>query len=310
MNKENSQMLYTAIISIGLIILILSVFVYSIFRDGKQEIQQEISVILYDAGNGGWEALQEGIKRAEEDFSVNVNCVILSKDADAKEQFAAIENEVKNGADGVAIAAVDYEDLYALLLEKALYIPIVAVESGFGKSTIPLISGDNYEMGKRLGEEILKDNFKESELTVAFDTGTVNRDSIEKREQGLRDALEGKAKIIPLRAVMNGEDADVLVALHKEGLQELEEKTKRTFMDTKKYGIGNTTSIVAALEQGRIEKLIFQNEFNMGYLAVERLLGENGDDYHKDRGTIDFYCVSDEELFDTPYEQLLFPIVR
>lgn len=310
MNKENAGTLYTAFVCFILIALILGTFFRVAFGKEESERQKEISVVLYSAGTGGWESLQEGIKRAEDDFSVNVTYVTLRQDADASEQFAAIEREIENGAEGIIVAVTDYFGLNEFIKGQSFTIPIVAVESGFGESTIPLISADNYEMGKRLGEEILKDFSGEEELTVALDSEPVHRDSVERREQGLRDALEGKAEIISLRVAVNGEGADVAVALHKESLLELSELRNAALKNTKKYGIGNTASIVAALDQGRIEKLVFQNEFNMGYLAVETLMGKIGNVQNKERETIDCFCVSSEELYDTPYEQLLFPIVK
>lgn len=80
--------------------------------------------------------------------------------------------------------------------------------------------------------------------------------------------------------------------------------------DVKLYGIGNTASVVAALDQGKIEKLVFQNEFNMGYLGVERLLSDINNVKYAKKGKIDYYCVTRQELYGTQYEQLLFPIVE
>lgn len=310
MSKENASIVYTTLICMGMIGLILVFFFWAALGKEEPEKQKEISVILYSAGNDGWEALQEGFKRAENDFSVNINYVILEEGASGIRQFAAVQREVSNGAEGVIVAVTDYSKMYEFWLGKSFSVPIITVESGFNESTIPLISADNYEMGKMLGEEILKDFPDMENLTVALDSEKVLRDSVEERARGLRDALAGRAEIIPLRVAVNGEGADAAVALHKEALLDLSDKTSTALTNTKRYGIGNTASTVAALEQGKIEKLIFQNEFNMGYLAVETLLGEMGYIGSKERDNIDCYCVSSEDIYDTPYEQLLFPIVE
>lgn len=310
MNKETSGIIYTAIICLGLIALILGTFFQVAFGTDEPQKQKEISVILYSAGNGGWESLQEGLKQAEDDFSVNINYVILQENASGEEQFTAIEREIENGAEGVIVAVADYRTLYKLWLGKSFTVPIVTVESGFDESTIPLVSADNYEIGKMLGEEILRDFPDKEDLTVAYDWERWTRDSVEERKQGLCDVLEGKANIIPLRVAANGEGADAAVALHKEASLDLAERTDGALNSAKKYGIGNTAATVAALDQGKLDKLIFQNEFNMGYLAVEKLLGEIEGIRSKDSENIDYYCVNREELYNTPYEQLLFPIVE
>lgn len=309
MNKENSGMIYTAVICLGLISLILWIFFSAAFGKEVQEKQREISVILYSVGTDGWESFQEGVKQAENDFSVNTNIVILREDADAEEQLEIMNREVSNGAEALAVAVVDGKELYAKMLQDSVSVPIVSVESGFDDNIL-LISADNYEMGKRLGEEILKDFSEEKELTVALANEKNMRDSVEKRKQGLLDALEGKAKVISLETAINEEDADAVAALHKEALLKLTEKDIMSLSRSKYYGIGNTASVVAALDQGKIEKLVFQNEFNMGYLAIKMLLQEINGIQNKETEQIDFYCVSRENLYDTKYEHLLFPIVE
>ena len=59
-----------------------------------------------------------------------------------------------------------------------------------------------------------------------------------------------------------------------------------------------------------MEKLVFQNEFNVGYLGVERLLSDINNVKYVENSKIDYYCVSRQELYGTQYEQLLFPIVE
>lgn len=310
MNKEHSKMMHTIFVCLGLILLILGIFIYVVVVNRKPERKREISVILYDAKNDGWETFQEGIKRAEDEFFVNVNCIIGSDSITAAEQYAAMEKEIEKGTEGIILAANDYEALYKLLIDKKFDVPVITVESGFDEDTIPLISADNYEMAKMLGEEILRDFSQKEDLTVALDLDIPDRDSVRKREQGILDALDGRAEIISLQDAAAGRGADAAVALHKQALFELAERTDAALKDTKRYGIGNTSSIVAALDQGKIEKLVFQNEFNMGYLAVEMMLGEIGSVSKKEQKQIDCYCVSNEELYEVPYEHLLFPIVK
>lgn len=310
MTKEKSGLSRYILICIGLILIILITFLYGIFGNKKPEKQMNISVILYSVAGDEWESFQEGMECAEEDFPVNINTVVLKADATGLEQYEAMERELENGADGVILAVSDYKTIYPLWLEASFGKPTITVESGFNESTVSFISADNYEMGKALGEEILKDFSEKENITVALSSEKSTRDSVELREQGLRDALEGKATIIPLRVAINGEGADVAVGLNKESLLDLAKRTSPALQSTKIYGIGNTAGIVAALDQGYIEKIVFQDEFNMGYLAVETLVNTANNQTTKDEKEIEYYCVSKEELYEYPYEQLLFPIVE
>ncbi len=310
MSKGKLRVIYTTIICVGLIMLILWMFFKMSVGSEKLVNQKEISVILYYSGKDGWESLQEGMKQAEDDFSVNINYVVMREDADGDEQIAAVEKEIENGAEGILIAVCDYEKFNIAMQELKFKVPIVTIESGLDSDLYPIITADNYEMGRRLGEEILKDFPEEEELTVVVEQENLNRDSVRQRREGLDDALEGKAQIISIGELIGFQKPDVAVGLHKDSLVKLLDMKDKILKDVKIYGIGNTASIVAALDQGKMEKLVFQNEFNVGYLGVERLLSDINNVKYVENSKIDYYCVSRQELYGTQYEQLLFPIVE
>lgn len=309
MHKGNSGVIYTAIICLGLIGLIIWMFVNVMQSPKEVKERTDISVILYYTENNGWESLQEGMKQAEEDFDVNINYVILRENATGAEQVAAIDKEMKNGAEGILLAVCDYEAVSPSLMQNVFRIPIITVESGLNNEIYPLMSADNYAMGKRLGEEILKDfEGKEAPLIALLEDGK-KRDSLNLRKQGLQDAIKGKARLIAVKDI-GKESVDVVVALHKDTLLKATESEAEFLEEAAVYGIGNTSSTVAALDQGKIKKLVFQNEFNVGYLGVKELLSATETALSAETPEIDFYCVSREELYGTQYEQLLFPIVE
>ena len=175
MSKGKLRVIYTTIICVGLIMLILWMFFKMSVGSEKLVNQKEISVILYYSGKDGWESLQEGMKQAEDDFSVNINYVVMREDADGDEQIAAVEKEIENGAEGILIAVCDYEKFNIAMQELKFKVPIVTIESGLDSDLYPIITADNYEMGRRLGEEILKDFPEEEELTVVVEQENLNR---------------------------------------------------------------------------------------------------------------------------------------
>lgn len=310
MNRKNAGVICTAAVCILLILIILAGFLDAVVGEKTPKKQTEISAILYDAGSDGWESLIQGMKQAEDDFSVNINYVVMRTDDGGEEQLELIRREIENGAQGLIVAVCDYKSMYEELENISNSVSMVAVESGVGDSMISLFSADNYQMGRKLGEQILKDFQEKESFTVALMKENVRRDSVMQREEGLKDALGEKAKIISLQDSMNGEKTDVAVGLHKESSLSLTERNDEALANVKKYGIGNTASIVTALDKGCLEKLVFQNEFNMGYLAVEALLENisgNGSDRTRN---IDDYCINRDDVFETQYERLLFPIVE
>lgn len=309
MRRRTFRITYTSMVCFLLIVFILCMFFQATMGTEEPEKQKELSAILYHTRNNGWESLQDGIKQAEDDFSVNINYVIMREGARGEEQLNTIKREIENGADGILLAVCDYEDMLLSFIEKRFGVPVVMIESGLNEDAFPLISADNYAMGQRLGEEILKDFEGQEQPTVAVSYDGPGRDSVQLRRQGLLDALEGKAKVISMSVAMGGEKADVAAAFHKDGLLGLVEREGTVLEEAKVYGIGNTADTVAALDQGKISKLIFQNEFNVGYLGVQSLLGKiSGNE--EIIPEIDYYCVSRQELYMAPYEQLLFPMIE
>lgn len=322
MNKRNPGVVATALICFGLIVCVLWVYYGAVFGEEQPEKKKEISVVLYHAGDNGWESLMEGMKQAEDDFSVNINYITAKEDMAGEDQLELVKQAIADGAQGVLVAVGDSQTMYQEVQTEGVPVPIVTLESSTDDNIYTFVSADNVAMGKTLGEEILRDFLGEKDLKVAVVEEYMERDSIRQRAEGLYEALGDSAEIIVLQRnderiemplflanALKNSDVDAVVALSKETLQSLCEIHEEILADKKVYGIGNTASVVAALDKGKIECLVFQNEFNIGYLSVEALLKEmNGTQSEVEE--IDFYCVGKEDIHETQYERLLFPIVE
>lgn len=320
--KRNPEVVITASICFGLIMMVLWVYYGAVFGEKMPEKKKEISVVLYDAGDGGWVSLMEGMKQAEEDFSVNIRYVTAKEGTTAEEQVELIRQEIIGGSAGILLAAVDANMMPQEIQGGDLQLPVIAVESSPEAATYSFFTADNAEMGRTLGQEILKDFEGEESLKIVVVEEFIERDSIRERAEGIYEVLEGKAEIIPIQRsndrtelslflsnVLARSNADAVVALGKESLQALCELNAEVLNGKKVYGIGNTASIVAALEKGKIEKLVFQNEFNIGYMSVKALV-QQMDGIQNPVEEIDYYCVGREDVYETQYERLLYPIVE
>ena len=321
-NKRNPEVVATALVCFGLIMMVLWVYYSAVFGEKMPEKKKEISVVLYDAGDGGWESLMEGMKQAEEDFAVNIHYVTVKADVTGEEQVAVVQQEMADGAAGILLAAVDASMMPQEIKDGNTQVPIVAVESNVDAATYSFFSADNMDMGRTLGKEMLKDFTGHGIIKVVVIEEYIERDSVRERAQGLYEVLEGEAEVISIQRtnekvnlalflsnVLARSEADAVVALNKETLQALSEVERESVKNKKVYGIGNTASIVAALEKGKINKLVFQDEFNIGYMSVKALV-QQMDGIRNNAEEIDFYCVEGNEVHKTQYERLLFPIVE
>ena len=321
-NKRNPEVVITALICFGLIMMVLWVYSGAVFGVKAPVKKKEISVVLYDAGEGGWQSLMEGMKQAEEDFAVNIHYVTAKSGTTGEEQGELVQQEIDGGAAGILFASVDAGMIPPVLQGGSLQVPIVAVESNVDAATYSFFSADNVDMGRRLGQAVLEDFEGKENLKIVVVEEFIERDSVRERMQGVYEVLEDKAELIPLQRnndrteltmllsnVLIRTEADAVVALCKESLDALCRVEPRSVSDKKIYGIGNTAAIVAALEKGKIEKLVFQDEFNIGYMSVKALV-QQMEGIQSRAEEIDYYCVNGKEVHETQYERLLFPIVE
>ena len=76
------------------------------------------------------------------------------------------------------------------------------------------------------------------------------------------------------------------------------------------YGIGSSEKIVYELDRGVIKGIVFQNEFNMGYEAVEVLIQKIRGEKVSKMPEVDYHHASKETMHLKENERLLFPIIQ
>ena len=227
-NKRNPEVVVTALICFGLIMMVLWVYYGAVFGEKTPEKKKEISVVLYDAGDGGWEAMMEGMKQAEEDFAVNIRYLTAKEGLTGEEQAEVVRQEIENGAEGILLAAVDAAMMPQEIQDGNGQVPVVAVESSADAATYSVFSADNGDMGRTLGEEILQDFAGCGRIKVVVVEDYIERDSVRERAEGLYEVLEDYAEIIPIRRtnskvdlslflsnVLVRSEADAVVALRR-----------------------------------------------------------------------------------------------
>lgn len=319
--KKNKNLFRTALVL--LIILLLFILYYYAVYDEEKEETKVISVIVYGNSSERWENLRRGAEQAADTLSAEINLVTLSKDHDVEEQKELIQREINNGADALMIAACDSEAMKQATAE--IKIPIMFIESGIGDDTSKsYISADNYAMGQALGAAVTEQEIDKVKVAVICDN--MQRDSVALRYEGFCDALDGKidrlvdweknqnetdiAAMLFLQRELTEEAVDVVVALDNSSTGAIIDAVENLDKDVKIYGIANTDKAVYYLDNGMIETLVYQNEFSIGYLGVQELLGEvnYGADEIKER--MEFRAVSKEDMYSVRNQEMLFPFVK
>ncbi|NLG03125.1 MAG: substrate-binding domain-containing protein [Clostridia bacterium] len=326
---KKSRFLLIAGIILIIILLMMAYYYYSIQGEENKE-KVSVSVIVYGEDTERWENLRRGAEQAAEKISdegtfVEVNLMTTMSERDAQEQIYLIQREIKRGADALIIASCNYVAVKEYFETIDRSIPVIFVESGIGEnSDYQFVSADNYKMGYSLGEEILKKEISKVKIAVIED-GT-NRDSLLERKRGLQDALQEKiSKIVTWKRSKNEENiqtmlflqrelteeaVDVVVALDNTSTEAIVSAVQNLNKDVKIYAIANTEMAIYHLDNKTIESMVVQNEFSMGYIAIEQLMkhSEYADEELKNHVT--FIAVDKRRLYLKKNQKLLFPFVK
>ena len=73
--------------------------------------------------------------------------------------------------------------------------------------------------------------------------------------------------------------------------------------------MGSTTGVIAGLERGTITAAVAQNDFSVGYLAVEQAACLARRRTPAQRGELRFFTVRKENISEPEYQKLLFPVI-
>lgn len=322
--KNNLRILYAILLISGLMgILVISSYFY-INDTSKKEELTKISVIVYGTGTSDrWATIKQGLDQGALDFNTEINFVITTDEKNAKEQKELIDREIENGAKGIILAAADSNLLSDKVREYSDSIPIVLVETSIKNAEgLTYISADNYSMGLNIGRSVYLS--KEDNKTVVVFVNNIQRNSVSQRYEGLMDSLRYTDCTIKLwelgeedtdvaaflQAKLREEPADSIITLDDKSLEDVIDAVQAVESNIHVYGIGSTNKIVHYLDYGLIDSIVFQNEFNMGYLSVQEIISDILHEAKKPDVDIEFRTVNRDTMYLPKNQRLVFPIVQ
>jgi ribose transport system substrate-binding protein len=288
-----------------------------------KERTTKISVIVYSNNSDRWATLKQGIDQGADDFKAEVSFVTMTEEDDPNEQKMLIDREIENGAKGIILAATDSKAMSQAVKDYSLVVPIVMVETNVEDlEDIVYLSADNYSMGLNIGRSVYLNS--EENRTVAIFMNNLHRNSVSERYEGLMDSLEYTEYTIKpwemkeddtdtslfLQEMLKEDPVDVIVALDDESLEEVVDAVEISESTVDIYGIGSSNKIVHYLDYGVINSIVFQNEFNMGYLSIQELVGDIKENQNVLDIDIEFRTVNKETMYLPKNQRLVFPIVQ
>lgn len=312
---------YAIFSSFGILILMILLIGYGFIMDGKtQEAPINLSILVYGNDSERWISLKQGAEQAEKDNNVIINYVTTSVEESPGEQKLQIQREIANGAKGILIAASDSTKLEETVAELVQKVPIIMIETGVNNvETLEYLSADNFKMGENLADTIKKDD---PEQKVAVILEHLQRDSVRKRRQGLVETLHGMdvvywesmestiTNLSNFKEMLTKNKVDSVVALDNSTLEKLVDMVTAEKLNVKVYGIGSTDKVVYYLDKGVIQSIVFQNEFSIGYLGIEKLYHKITNDAIGETPEIEFQVIDKSTMYTRDNQRLLFPQVE
>lgn len=322
--KDNRKALIIIILFVGVMALLLvSTYLYINDSSNKKENTQ-ISAVVYGGDGDRWANLRQGIDQGAADLGYKVNFVTMASTKDADEQISLIHREVANGADGLIIAAVDSREMAEMVGEISLAIPVTMIETNVDRiNGLSYISADNYSMGLNIGRSIILNSQKKNKK-VAILLENHHRNSVQERYNGFMDSLQysdfsidlwerderGEDLSLFIRDRMTEQRADIIVAFDNNTLETVVDSMTTYGFSADIYGVGSTNKVIHYLDYGLIKAIAYQNEFNMGYLSVQKLFN-HGDNEVGDLDTeIEFRTINRDTMYLPENQRLIFPIIQ
>lgn len=295
---------------LGTMVLFLA---FLMLREKNVDKSYQISVIVENADDTQWSAFKYGLKMAAEDKGAEMVMVSTGASLSQEEEKKLIEEEIKNGADGVIVQPVSGEDTQQMLKKVGNKAEIMLVDdilSGIEK--FPVIQPDAYAIGKTLVEELLKDYGGNLEgKTLGILNGKEGLKSSAEKEKGFIEALQGTgAEIVwsDTQITENMPDVDFVIALDDNSLRaEGEMAAANNLHGAIVYGIGNSTQSVYYLDMGIAECLVIPDTFNVGYQSLTELVNKLEKAFYEyENQEISYTVMRKENMFSKENQEVIF----
>lgn len=318
--KKDKKMFILIEAVLGAMVVFLA---FLMLREKNVDESYQISVIVENADDKQWSAFKYGLKMAAEDKGAETVMVSTGAALHPEEEKKFIEEEIKNGADGVIVQPVSGDDTQQMLKKVSNKAEILLIDDALSETEeaegFPVIHPDAYAMGKTLAEELLKDYGENLEgKTLGILTGKESRSSAEK-EKGFTETLKDTgAKLIwsdAKKPEVEGNtfweskpEVDFIIALDDDSLTAAGEgAAANNLHGAIVYGIGNSTEAVYYLDTGAVECLVVPDMFHVGYESLTELVNKLEKGFYEDENPqISYTVMRKENLFSKENQEVIF----
>lgn len=280
---------------LALLALVSALYFYQSFASERQVEVYGVSVILCGAG----ENFEKGLNGAALESNADLH-IVRVYDPSADMQTAALERELKNGANAVILYRADAEGLRAWLEKNSTQTPLVFVgNEAFSQKGVSSVSLNAAAQAASLVAEMQKQPNRSvylaekgggsecaEALSTALTAAGFSFDLVD--ADGIGALLSGR-----VYAAASPAAAQALLSVWNEGAL--------------LYGMGYDGALKSPLENGRIEALALASEFDAGYLAAAEAVSRI-DGGRAKSASLEAFLAHSGNMYEAPISTILFPI--
>ena len=312
--REQAVKWTLSLLTLGVLLLLLLLIRFPRISRQKPPLL-EMTVLLREEGGSAGIYLRQGMEQAAADFNVELRFLLPASPGDGEEQRQLLHREVENGAAAILLFPADRG-----VLAGSATAALVTLETDMrGEGARGYAGVDNAALGQAVAKAALN-GVREGETvllihSVPGDTGVEERFSAAEAlllAQGRRVKSLALGPGEPVEAVLDRleeEPVQALLAFEAAALERVSDILAALESPPLLYGVGSTAQVIAGLERGSITAAVAQNDFSVGYLAVEQAACLARRRTPAQRGELRFFTVRKENISEPEYQKLLFPVI-
>jgi ribose transport system substrate-binding protein len=297
-----------------------------------------IAVIPKGTTHEFWKSVHAGAEKAGQELDLEIIWKGPLKEDDRASQIETVESFITRGVSGIVLAPLDETALVAPVASATRAgIPVVVIDSGLkGGDYASFVATDNYRGGQMAGERLAETlGGKGRVVLLRYAVGSASTDQ---REAGFLDAIKKHAGITVVSqnqyggatresAIRASENllnmllgSGTSSGLTVDGIFCPNESTTFGMLKVltdigaagtvKFVGFDAAPDLVAALKEGKIDALVVQNPFNMGYLGVKTMVQKLRGEAVPRRIDTGATLVTQQNLNDPKVSELLNPDLK
>ncbi len=319
--RGNKMVQLSVLFMLGLCILLLQL--YPEFFSPTEEVNLlEISVLLRHSEDTTWSNARRGMEQSAVDWGVELRFLSIDEPDDADAQIALLQREVEGGADGIVLAPCHTDLMSSVVADTSYKLPVITLESPMAEEgTLLYLGTDPVSTGTLLGETVAEALSYQGDVLL-LDTAPHSAGITQRLEsaQAVLEAAGCQVTVLTIsswstisqtiQSQLENTPVQAVIAFEPEALEVLAQVTSQSPSAPLVYGMGSSSLIASYLEQDLIAAIAVQNEYAIGYLAIEMLAQAARQDILTPLDHMDIKLITQDNMYESENAKLLFPVTR